>query len=90
MLAFGMGMTPYVLLAVIARWIWSSVLILICTLVLVWSDIDAGLVAMNPASSTNAVALAFQPLFATFIVLPITVVVAWFVRRAVGADRDDS
>jgi hypothetical protein len=74
-------MAPYLVLATVARWISSVPVLVLSTVALAWSDADAGLVAMSPGSSTNPVALAMQPLFALFVVLPLTMLTGWIAGR---------
>jgi hypothetical protein len=46
-----------------------------------WSDIAAGIIASSSGSSTNPVAIAVQPFFGMFVVVPLTALVAWVLFR---------
>lgn len=84
---FSYGLTPYLVLAALAPWIARLWVLLISAGILVWSDVDAGIDAMRPGSSTNVVALGVQPLFGLGVVL-LTAMVAG-VLHWIGSPLDD-
>jgi hypothetical protein len=81
LLSSAWGLLPYVALAGSARWIANRFTLILAALVLFYSDIQAGTVAMDPSSSTNPVALMIQPMFGLFIVVPAALLLGFMIRK---------
>lgn len=78
---FVLGMAPYFFLVGFARWISSGPVLVASGVALAWFDLDAFLSASRPGSSTSGVALAVEPLFGMFVVIPVTLLAAYAIRR---------
>jgi hypothetical protein len=78
---FVFGMAPYCLLVAFARWISSGAVLGASAAALAWFDLDAFLSASKPGSSTSGVGLAVEPLFGMFVVIPVTLLAAYAIRR---------
>jgi hypothetical protein len=78
---FVFGMGPYLLLVGFARRIRSVPLLVASAVALVGFELDAFLSATKPGSSTSGVALAIEPLFGMFVVIPVTLLAAHVIRR---------
>lgn len=79
-LIFLWGLLPYVLLVALARRVGSKVVLVLAAVLVVGTDLIAGRAAMFPQSSTDPVALFFQPFFAVVLIIPLALLAGYGVR----------
>jgi hypothetical protein len=75
------GLLPYFLFVLAWDFIGTWVLLLPTLVILIWSDINVGLGYRQSASSTGAVALGLQALFACVVVGVATLIAAFVPAR---------
>lgn len=79
--AFGLGMPPYLALAVVAKWVHSrSTLVVIGLVAAIWDAATIWDVA-HPSRSTAAIALVTQPILATVVLVPLALLIGYAARQ---------
>jgi hypothetical protein len=74
------GLVPYVLLVALARRIGSRAVLVVAAAFFLLTDAIACWGATSPGSSTDVVALAFQPLYAIVLGIPLALLAGYAVR----------
>jgi hypothetical protein len=65
-----LGVAPYLVLIAASYFVRHWAVLLLATFLQVVADIQASILAMNPASSTNGVALLIQPIISLAVLIP--------------------